>query len=56
MRLCLHLAKSCILSHESIFEEVGVLKARIKGALEWVKCHCSDLLYKENELNLLSND
>ena len=36
--------------------EVGVLKARIKGALERVKCHYSDLLYKENELNLFSND
>ena len=40
------LAKSCILSHESIFEEAGVLKARIKGALEQVKCHYSDL-YEE---------
>ena len=33
-----------------------MLKARIKGALERVKRHYSDLLYKENELNLLSND
>ena len=36
--------------------EVGVLKARIKGALERVKCHYSDRLYKENELNLFTND
>lgn len=40
------LGKKLHFIHESIFEEVGVLKARIKGALEQVKCHCSDL-YEE---------
>ena len=28
-------------------------KAGIKGALEWVKCQYTDLLYNENELSYL---